>query len=623
MKLDEYIKDYKIFIDTCSLLENLRYTENLFETNRDLLLSQGKKIYIPLRVVQEIEKHSKNNRKYMLMRVAGHVYKKLGLWQQQGLVEICGNDQFDNFADNAFLTAFTAMRVHSKLLLITQDRNLSQDILALNNSLSVNGQDIKVLYINRAGKLVQSKGRQEIGTTWQSYSSLRGGIVTSVKPKVDFSSLDMATPKPEEIFASSCQLTSLDDSPIEIRQIPAEGQSVYDEKHTPVKLQKTLAAGGEGIVYATDRELVAKIYKPGKLTKRKQAKLKLLLSKNLSCPGICFPTEALYNGYGEFGGYLMPAAKGHELQRSIFIKGLFQKKFPDWQKTDLIWLTLTILSKFKYLHDRDIIIGDINPGNILVASPKEVYLVDTDSYQVEGFPCPVGTPMFTPVELQGKSYEGYLRSLGNENFAVATLLFMLMVPGKPPYSHQGGESIIDNIRLQKFPYQLGHIKGEQVPEGQWRFIWSHLSYRLKEAFYETFQRRGKYAAESNRLNVDDWLQILKEYYTNLVNGNMLKTDEMSNDLFPTRFKKEKWAVYRPCQVCGNETKKEFGRNYIICYACSQKVHEKRVCAQCGQEFNITVGEKMFLESKGKELPLDCKTCRDKRKNSFGRRFYFR
>ncbi len=608
MKLDEYIKEYKIFIDTCSLLDNLRHTENLFESNRALLLSHGKKINIPLRVVQEIERHSQNSRKYMLMRVAAQIYKKLGQWQQQGLVEICGNDQFDNFADNAFLTAFTAMRVHSKLLLITQDRNLSQDILALNNSLSVNGQDIKVLRLNRAGKL------EEFRQT--------GYCRPSGRATIDFSPLDVAPPKPEEVFAAHCQLSRLEDTPIALKQIPAEGQLVYDKNHMPVKLERTLAAGGEGIVYATNGELVAKIYKPGKLTKRKEAKLQLMLSRNLSCPGICFPTAALYNSYGEFVGYLMPAAKGHELQRSIFLKPLFQKKFPDWQKTDLIWLTLTILSKFKYLHDRNIIMGDINPGNILVAGPREVYLVDTDSYQVEGFPCPVGTPMFTPVELQGKSYEGYLRSRGNENFAVATLLFMLMVPGKPPYSHQGGESIIENIRLQKFPYQLGHIRGERVPEGAWRFIWSHLAYRLKEAFYETFQRGGKYSAEGNRLNVDDWLQIFKEYYTNLSNGNMLRTDEMSNELFPTRFKKEKWASYGSCQICGREAKKEFGKGYIICYECSQKMYEKRICAQCGQEFAITMGEKMFLESRGKEMPLDCKPCRDKRKNRFGSRFYF-
>ena len=42
-----------------------------------------------------------------------------------------------------------------------------------------------------------------------------------------------------------------------------------------------------------------------------------------------------------------------------------------------------------YLHERNIIMGDINALNILVVSPTEVYFVDTDSYQIEEFPCPV------------------------------------------------------------------------------------------------------------------------------------------------------------------------------------------------------------------------------------------
>lgn len=97
-------------------------------------------------------------------------------------------------------------------------------------------------------------------------------------------------------------------------------------------------------------------------------------------------------------------------------------------------LCITILKKLKYLHDRNVILGDINPNNILVVSPTEVYFVDTDSYQIEGFPCPVGTINFTAPEIQRKDFSTFLRTIGNERFAVATLLFMIMLPGKPPYS---------------------------------------------------------------------------------------------------------------------------------------------------------------------------------------------
>lgn len=82
-------------------------------------------------------------------------------------------------------------------------------------------------------------------------------------------------------------------------------------------------------------------------------------------------------------------------------------------------LCITILKKLKYLHDRNVILGDINPNNILVVSPTEVYFVDTDSYQIEGFPCPVGTINFTAPEIQRKDFSTFLRTIGNERFAVA------------------------------------------------------------------------------------------------------------------------------------------------------------------------------------------------------------
>jgi DNA-binding helix-hairpin-helix protein with protein kinase domain len=56
---------------------------------------------------------------------------------------------------------------------------------------------------------------------------------------------------------------------------------------------------------------------------------------------------------------------------------------------------LAILEKIKLLHENDIIIGDINPFNILIKDDKTVYFVDVDSYQVDNYPCPVGTVHFT------------------------------------------------------------------------------------------------------------------------------------------------------------------------------------------------------------------------------------
>lgn len=179
---------------------------------------------------------------------------------------------------------------------------------------------------------------------------------------------------------------------------------------------------------------------------------------------------------------------------------LLKKYFPNWNKVDTVQLCVTILKKLKYLHDRNVILGDINPYNILVVSPTEVYFVDTDSRQVEGFACPVGTPLFTAPEVQGKT-------LGN-------LLFMIMHPGKPPYSMQDGEGIVANIRNGEFPYPLGELKTG-------KFCWSHLPRKtIKETFYQTFWRDGTLHGEKERPGTGTWLQLFEDYLNLLKNGKV-------------------------------------------------------------------------------------------------------
>ncbi|WP_220092232.1 hypothetical protein [Helicobacter sp. 16-1353] len=174
-------------------------------------------------------------------------------------------------------------------------------------------------------------------------------------------------------------------------------------------------------------------------------------------------------------------------------------------------------------------------------SPKKVYFVDTDSYQIGDFPCPVGTINYTAPEIQRKNFASFLRTIGNENFAVATLLFMIMLPGKPPYSHRGGENQIENIIQMNFPYRFEDKANNKEPDGSWRFMWSHLPYKVKKAFYHTFSKGGNYSTEDTRLSVTKWLKIFKFYIDLLDSGKFGTQDSMSLELFPTRYKRTRFV----------------------------------------------------------------------------------
>ena len=311
-----------------------------------------------------------------------------------------------------------------------------------------------------------------------------------------------------------------------------------------IRLTKKIGEGGEGSVFETSlgktSDYVAKIYSRNKLIDTKIEKLKLMMSKSIALRGLCFPVALIKNEQGEPVGFLMPRAKGVELGKSIFMPKLLQQKFPSWTRRDTIQLCITILEKIKYLNSRGIILGDINGQNILVVSPTEAYLVDCDSYQIGKYPCPAGTVHFTPPEAQGKDYSTFLRTQAMENFAIATLLFMIMLPGKSPYASVGGASPAENIRNGAFVYESND--NSKVPPGKWGFIWSHMSFRTREAFVDTFRRGGEHFAPEKRMNAQQWLEIFKAYQHGI--DHMLARDPMAMDIFPTRPK------MRECKQCG-------------------------------------------------------------------------
>ncbi len=361
------------------------------------------------------------------------------------------------------------------------------------------------------------------------------------------------------------------DRNLPVSRVAKPGYVLHTENGQSIVLGAQIAGGGEGHIFKINSpSYVAKVYMPEKTTTHKLAKIQTLIQKGIDFPGICLPKALLYNSKDEFVGYIMKKAEGEKV-RSLYMKPLFLKKFPSWKKRDLVELCITILKKIGYLHKNGIILGDINPDNILVKSPKDVYFVDCDSYQVDGYPCPVGTIPFTPPELQNKGhYNSYLRTMGNENFAVAVLLFSLMVTGQMPYNQKDGESAQQNIIDMNFSYPLGEASNKKTPAGQWRFLWSHLPRFMKDAFYNTFNKGGTYSTEGTRLNSYDWFKKFSEYLRLLDSGKYGEQDEMSEQVYPTRFKKQRGVTYVKCPQCGEDTDEHIIGKYGICMECLRK-----------------------------------------------------
>lgn len=632
--LKHYAENYKIFIDTCSLLDDS--VDIFLENMVPELKKANNKFIIPFRVIEELQKHEKNTKDKELVIKAKAALVSVEKLMQQKLIDIRG-EKSDNFADNVFSVVFTKFRLSHKLLLITQDRNLGRDILALNDTKSAKAYDVLVKRINKHGFL----SNIEFTKTSSKQSA-------HVNPKLK----EIAVPANEK-FKITNVVTKVSEQVIPVSNIPGEGQAVYCSNGS-IQLTKQLATGGEGSVFLTNTPYVAKIYKKERINLFRFEKIKRMISKKISCDGVCWPIDILFNEKKEFVGYLMPKADGKELQKSLFIKPLLLKNFPHWKKKDTVQLCLTILGKIEYLHKRNIILGDINPLNILVVSPKEVYFVDTDSYQIEEFPCPVGTINYTAPEIQGKNFGSFLRTFGNEYFAVSTLLFMIMLPGKPPYSQQGGENPMDNIKRMDFSYPFRDNSNKKTPDGPWRFIWSHLTYDIKESFYKTFRKNEAYSTETNRIRPKDWIDKFSHYLNLLESGKFAQQDSMSEELFPTRFKRVGSIKYANCKLCNQEHQEELLREgycreclnsgeFYSCSRCNEEIvftnfqkyirkskkhtickdcHEHLSkpytyirCTDCNDVFEFTNREHEFYKSKGFDLPKRCSDCKSNRSRS--------
>lgn len=323
---------------------------------------------------------------------------------------------------------------------------------------------------------------------------------------------------------------------LSISAVPKEGEYVYSGENGKIRLVKSLSAGGEGTIFETDQpDRVCKIYHKDRLTTIRQKKIELMLSRKIVKEGICWPIDLVKNSSGQFVGYIMSMAKGKPMQHTMFVKPVLERSFPNWSRIDLVNLCIAFLDKISFLHSINIIIGDINPLNVLITEESNnVWLVDTDSFQIEEFPCPVGTVNFTAPEIQGKNYAEFMRTREHELFAIATMLFMILHPGKPPYAQQGGGDPAENIKRQNFSYPFGKDVSGKAPEGPWQNIWANLPGKVKEAFWNTFKK-------NQRIEVSDWKKLIKLYRSEILKG------WHSNELFPTTFK-----IIDPIEVvCGN------------------------------------------------------------------------
>lgn len=599
---------------------------------------------VPIQVTEEIHRQLKKKGDPFLNELAAAADSVLQRYLKDNLLDI-GSDEDETrsgrtFADQIFVRLAIRYGPSKSLCFITQDRALAVTLIAnVPHDPIALGQQVKVTYISdRSGRLhdwPRRLAREERGGKNSVTSSVESGGNSSAKESARSRGRRRdeagSTARPEPRSRQNSAMESV--SPFEVAdqvvstpatrlactRFPVEGDEIISGSGARYVLRKEISEGGEGKIYFTsDDAQVCKIYHPECLTQFRKSKIELMLSRAVKIPGVCWPTDIVKTLDGEFVGYLMPKAGGKLLKTSVFGKPLIERNFSGWTRVNLTRLAITILKTIDGLHSLNVLIGDINPQNILVVDEHRIFIVDTDSFQIEGYPCPVGTETYTPPGRQGLNFSEFLRTKDDELFAVTTLLFMILFPGKPPYSAQGGGDPAENIKNRIFPYGSASPSEKNIkPVGSWQFIWSHLHPSLKEDFQAVFQH-------DRRVPIVDLIKHLRISIRDIEAGNR------SSELFPKQPRLLGKTVSAVCDICGKtdqisefhaknlqEKKQSFRHNDCVTVKRIQRLETTREieCAICGKMATSTVDHLDRIQSKGQDYW--CRDCAKQRSAARG------
>ena len=214
-----------------------------------------------------------------------------------------------------------------------------------------------------------------------------------------------------------------------------------------VKLQQTEMFGTEGEIFIlADRGKTkcVKIYEPYKRTPYLEKKVLSLIQKfsQLSLgkvdSQIAFPEALVYDTKSrKFCGYVMKYFENHQ-QISKFSYDFNTFSYGESQRDDDFFISIVdlLFAYLKTLHKAGIILGDINPQNILISKKGIPALVDIDSAQIGTFHSSSQRKDYKDPKVQTDGFgtnKYFVYSSDSDIFSMGIIAYELIVGANPFY----------------------------------------------------------------------------------------------------------------------------------------------------------------------------------------------
>ncbi len=149
-----------VIMDTCSLMEDGFPLFLDILVNAKDYLREDVRITVYHKCLDELKKHSKNKANDDLRIAAKRALKILKLAKRSKLFEFTKKEKDQNFADNVIYVSVSQMRITKKVLVITQDKGLAEDLGKLNFLDSQRGRKVATYKILSTGVLDVNRGEK-------------------------------------------------------------------------------------------------------------------------------------------------------------------------------------------------------------------------------------------------------------------------------------------------------------------------------------------------------------------------------------------------------------------------------------------------------------------------------
>ena len=473
----------------------------------------------------------------------------------------------------------------------------------------------------------------------QTSETIRSDEETKKKDEAEKESIEGETiqqyeQKKTEKSVDSVISQSSNQSYISPKDLPKESEAVSTRSGSSIVLRKELARGGEGIVYSTNQlGIVAKIYLLEKNDQERMEKIGYMCEHNPHISQLCWPEEMLFDKAGAFIGYTMQDASRFT-EFGVSILKLNSPRVRDnsmkgWDRLSLVKLCKKIGEVFFSMHRKGVLMGDVNPRNMMIDpasynNPSFVF-VDCDSYQVDKYPCPVGTMPFTSPQIYKKAnknprefkFGDYMRTIEDENYAVASLFFNILMLNQSPFAGKGTTNIEESMMNYNFAYRISGDRdntGVDTPDGPFRLIWNNTPKSVKDNFVLVFK-------DGKDVKVDQWIQQFNWYSRVIEKGNY--TSELTPVLYWDYAEPEKRrTIDFTCDACGairnmpkeryeNEEKWKAPHLCNDCRSASFRLKAdsdlvETICSECNNRYQVNKWDAWLID-RGYKRNI-CKEC---------------